>query len=403
MKTFISNITNVFAELIKNPDAAGDCAVRLQDLLNAAFGDEQKTMTPVECKNVYISRNNSNDPFYAIVIPEMPVTGDSILTIDYIYRYDVDIDLDNVISKYNNCGFTAEELAAWLVHELYANIFTDITFTRYKKLLIHYYDVRNKAITTSHNNLGYMSWFGVFGNTKKDIITDSTSDAVSDNLRLYGLADNWNSALKKFIFATGGDWSIITNGYIEQADKACLEQFNKLARKYTAYCVKYANPDWKTLVKYLTTKVGSECLKNYVSKEPEHIAVIPEKDVNDIFDSRRLLRESYEAESLSIDLDASVPQTHENPLKIVKDYSKMTNADIFAEISELELDTQNVYTLSEKLLVAAKLKDFLRTLQDRIGDDPTNENLLSLKEKAYQLSNRLVATDVSEVSELEVG
>lgn len=333
MNNTISTLNEIFSKLKERPDKSDDISKLIRDNLNSMFEDEE-----IKCNKVFISEGNGSNPFYISVIPNRP--DSKILKKKFLKEYDIDIDLSSFESNYNKNGFTVQEMAAWLIHELASNILTDETFLRFKKLIVKYYDTKNGTILDTIDAYGTMLWIGVFSRTKKDFSDKLTN--VNIILNKFGLSEYWESALLKYISSNGGDSSIITNDHIDRMDRAQLRKFNELARKYASYSLKYNNTDYSTMVKYIINSSKSELVKYYISKEPQSVPTYDEKMVYVLFDDTKLLLEAIGNEE---DI-----------------YSEIKIVDIVKKLEELTLDINNIKSESDKLLCSAKLKELSKII-----------------------------------------
>lgn len=385
MNTFIKSMNKLFISLQAHPEKSDEIAEMIKCTLNDSFNQ-------ITCKKVFISKGNDCDPYGITVIPNMPRCN--ILTVNSISEYDIDIDLDSFINKHNKNGFDSEELIAWLLHELYANVMTDETLLRYKKLLIKYYDTNNSSIMDTVRSLGRLLWIGIFSRTKKEYINEdadmSSMSLVNMTLFTNELADSWNSALAKYVCNNDASYNILTDKYIDRMDRTQLREFNTLARKYSSYVLKYNNTDYSTMIKYIINTSNSELIKHYCEKEPDQMIIFKERDVYNIFNDRKLLLENAD-------------QTRAN-ISLMKNISA---AELQNMYTEYEIDINNVETASDKILLAVKLKDLITKLSEKILEtELSDKEILSLlREKSMMLLDKLNKIDVDKqltITELNV-
>lgn len=381
MKTFIRSMEKLFTALRNHPEKDHEIAELIKQTLNTEF-------PTVTCKRVFVSHGNDCSPFIINVIPNLPKTN--ILDINNVTSYDLDIDLDNfeIVSNYN--GMTDTELVAWLYHELLANVITDETLLRYKRLLIKYYDTNNTAIMDTIRTFGRLLWIGVFSRTSKDYIKeDEISTGVNELLKQACLDYHWNTALAKYICMSGGDASIITDDHLNRMDKTQLREFNTLARKYASYVFKYNNTDYSTMIKYIISTTNSKLVKYYCEKEPDQIITFKEKDVYNLFNDRKLLLEDAETPVI----DPAVKTT-------------ITAAELQSMYDKYQLSIGDVKTASDKIKLGAEIHDLIVKISDKIIDsDYANgiEGLSLLKEKANMLLLKLNKIDVDkQLSTVEI-
>ena len=158
MKTFIKSMSQLLDSLREHPERCKEIAEMIKTALNTTFTD-------ISCKKVFISHGNDCNPYVVTVIPNIP--RDNILLISNIKNYDIDIDLDSLFKLHKSNGFYSHEIVAWLIHELLANVITDETLLRDKKLLVKYYDTNNTFILDAIRSIGRLLWIGIFSRTKK--------------------------------------------------------------------------------------------------------------------------------------------------------------------------------------------------------------------------------------------
>ena len=365
MKSFIDTMVKLFNSLYEHPERRQEIAELIKHKLNDSFPNTC-------CKKVFISDGNDYKPFIVNVIPNVP--SKNILTVENISDYDIDIDINSFIDNYNYNGVDAEEMVIWLYHELLANVITNETLLRYKKLLIKYYDVNNSSIMDTIKVFGKLLWIGIFSRTNKEYINE---DSDNSNINTYILDIDcqsiWNAALAKYICINGGTPDIISAAYTNRHDRAQLREFNELARKYSTYVLKYNNTDYSTMIKYIINSTKSQLVKYYCEKEPNQMIVFKEKDSFNLFDDRRLLTESADEETVST-LDAT-----------------RSSADLQHEYNDIEIDINNIENESDKLRVAVRIRDLIVAISDRILENRTydTEQLSLLREKANVLSDKL--------------
>ena len=358
MKSLVTNLINIFNSLIKNPDKDYKIAEILKDTLNREFKEEGYI-----CKHVFISKGNNVNPYVVNVIP-IKCDASNILEVEKLASYDIDIDMD-----YLRKSFDEFDATAWLLHELISNVITDSTFIRYKKLIIHYYDINSINILNTIDILGKLLWIGVFGRTKKDYSNVETS--VNQLLKQYGVDSHWDSALSKYIDITGGSHDVISESYINRMDKIQLVQFNKLARAYSTYVIKYNNKDYEIFIKYLMATTNSKLVEYYAKNEPEQMITFKEKDSFKLFNDTKILLENA--------VDEFNNDTY------IKD---LNTVELLKEFDEIKLNISNIETVNDKLLASVKLKDLLLELNKRIKE--TNSELLSItREEAMNLISKL--------------
>lgn len=377
LKQFIESMMKLLGSLHNHPEKDKEIAEMIKKTLNTSFDN-------IRCKKVFISKGSECNPYVVSVIPNIPSIN--ILEVSNITDYDIDIDLDSFANGHNYNGLTDMEVVAWMVHELLANVITDETLIRYKKLLVRYYDTNNSTVMDVIKSLGRLLWIGIFSRTKKDYIDEEDSPSNSSvNMTLceYGLADYWNSALAKYVCNIGGTCNILCDDYITRMDKNQLREFNRLARKYSSYVLKYNNTDYSTMIKYIISSSNSELVKYYTEKEPEQLIVFKEKDIYNIFDDRKLLLEDVEF----------VGNIDRVPLLRTK-----TAEELNSEYRDLEIDVDNIEKMSDKINLAVRIRDFVNEVSKKIlEDDPyTTESLSLLREKSMNLLDKLDKIDVDE-------
>lgn len=373
----IENIIKIFKRLSENlnnsNEIQNEMSLLIKDNLNEVFGEK------IKCNRVFISQGNGTDPYFISVIPKKPAS--KILKTKFLEEYDIDIDLSSFISNYNKKGLTAKEMVAWLLHELFANVLTDDTLIRFKKLIVKYYDTKESTILDTIDTYGMMLWIGVFSRTRKIFSKDDTTDKVTILLKQYDISDDWDSALTKYISSMGGDISKLTEEYTNNMDKIQLRKFNELARKYSSYSLKYNNAEYSTMINYLINTTKSELIKHYLSKEPTSVPVHPEKMVYVLFDDTKILYESVGEESSEVDL-----------------YKEINASQILKNMELLKQEVNNIESESDKLLAIAKLKELSR-LVDSKYEDASNESKELYQKIKYDTEELIDIIKNKEVSE----
>lgn len=374
LKAFKDSMRKLFIALQAHPEREKEIAEMIKSTLNTYFSN-------TTCDKVFVSKGNECNPFGISVIPVMP--KENILKVNNISTYDIDIDLDSFVNGHNYNGFDADELIAWLVHELAANVFTDETLLRYKKLLIKYYDTNNSSIMDAIRSFGKLLWIGIFSRTKKSYIDEDNTlntSPVNATLIEFGLGDSWDCALTKYICNIGGTNNVLSDEYLERMDKTQLREFNELARKYSSYVLKYNNTDYSTMINYIINSTNSKLVEYYTKNEPDQIIMFKEKDIYNIFDDRRLLLEEAEV-SDNVSLLAT-----------------KSAANLQSDFDNLLIDSNNIETASDKIRIAVQLKDLINNISEKILS--TNEydisSLSLLREKAMSLLEKLKKSDFNE-------
>lgn len=359
MINLIDTLKDLLLAIKQYPDRYNELAEMVKDTLNNGFDNK------IICEKVFITKGNDEYKQPLTIIPVMPVSD--ILDINTIKYYDIEINISNLSEN----DYTVEEYIAWLFHELSENIITDKTLTRFKKMLISKYNQNEPAIKSVIRNIGYLVWIGIFSRTEKEPIDSMTNDFFSNYLKntdLEFLIDSWNSALNKFISKNGGDHKVVTSEYLKYKDNSDFLTFNKLARRYSSYAIKYNDSDYPTFVKYLVAGVNSELLKFYITREPKHLALFKEKEIFNVFNDNKILYESAETELLE----------------------GRKTINYMNEFSELALDVDNVITTSDKIRAAVKLKEFSVMLTKALETDILNKNVLQdLRDKTNTLIQKL--------------
>lgn len=365
MYNFLKTLYELIYELNNTPKREKEISVMIKDILNSGFDNK------IICKNIFISKGNDTISSPANVIPIMPTSD--IMEVDTIKYYDIEINTDVITG---NDMYTPIETVAWILHELAENVMTDKTLVRFKKNLIKYYDLSESGIKSVLRTVGYIVWIGVFSRTHKELITHTSSDFFANYLKTNELddyIDAWNRALKKYVSANGGDNKILTDNYLELKDKSEFLTFNRLAREYSAYAVKYNDTTYPTFAKYLIASEKSELIKHYIEREPKHLAIFKEKEIFNIFNDNKILYESAESDLIK----------EPNTRSFIKDFS------------ELELDVDNVVSTSDKIRVAVKLKDFQLDITKALETDTLNNDVLQdLREKTFKLISKLDKIEV---------
>jgi len=361
MYDFLNILEKLFISLNDHPEKQKEIGEMIKDTLNNGFKG-------LICENIFISRGTDISSIPVNIIPIMPTTD--ILEINNLKYYDIELNLTAI----NNAD-NVSEITAWLIHEISENLITDNTLVRFKKMLIKYYNHAESGIKSVIRTIGYLTWIGIFSRTKKSYIDEMSTDFFSSFLKNNGLDNyiaHWNNALKKYVSTNGGDTTILTDSYIENKDKSEFLTFNKLARRYSAYAVKYNDTTYSTFTKYIIASEKSELLKFYIEREPKHLAIFKEKEIFNIFDDNKILHESTETELLE----------------------GTKTRSFVKEFSELSIDVDNVISTSDKLKVAVKLKEFQLDLTKAIYTDLLNKEVLQdLREKTNILVNKLNKVD----------
>lgn len=359
MVKLVETLKDLFLAIKKYPDRYNELAAMVKDTLNNSFENK------IICEKVFICKGADDYKEPLTIIPIMPVS--EILEIDTIKYYDLEINISNLSEN----EYTIEEYIAWLFHELCKNVITDETLVRFKKMIISKYDQNEVGIKSVIRNIGYLVWIGVFSRTIKEPIDSMTNNFFSNFIKEYNLIDienAWNSAIVKYVSKNGGDHNVLTMSYVNSKDNADFLTFNKLARRYSSYAMKYNNTDYSTFIKYLIAGVNSELLKYYISREPKHLAIFKEKEIFNVFDDNKILYESSETNLLEGD----------------------KTRNYVSEYSELALDVDNVITTSDKLRIAVKLKDFSVDITKALENDILNNKVLQeLRERTNDLISRL--------------
>lgn len=380
MKSFVNIMDKLFDSLRMHPDKDHEIAELIKHTLN-------ENLPGTTCKRVFISHGNDCSPYIINVIPNMPKTN--IFQAKNIIEYDIDIDMDSFETNNRYNGMTNMELIAWLYHELLANVITDETLLRYKRLLIKFYDVNNSAVMDTIKTFGKLLWIGIFSRTSKDYIKDEyTTNAINHMLAELELDDVWNSALAKYICITGGDPTIINDEYVNRMDRTQLREFNKLARRYASYTFKYNNTDYSTMIKYVIGMTNSKLVKYYCEKEPDQMIIFKEKDVYNLFNDRKLLLENVE----DIVVDPM--------LKITSNA-----AELQAKYNRYVLDVNDIETTSDKLKLCGNIHDLILEISDKLlSVDYDTTGLSNLKEKSIILLDKVNKMSVNtHLSSIEMG
>lgn len=360
---FIDSLNKILYNLNKHPERSNEISLLIKDL----FNEEYKSFT---CKKVFITKGNDSDMYIASVIPAFQ--SSNIFKTRNITTYNIDIDM-SALQK----GINPDEMTAWIMHDLFANIMTDETLLRFKKLIVSHYDTNNRSVMDSLSTYGRLLWIGVFSRTKKDYYVDDDSTEksyVNMLLDQLNLGESWNSALAKYICNNDLTTSALSENYLIQKDKTQLREFNELARMYTSYRVQYNNGDYATFIKYIIATTKSELIKYYCEQKPDQIIAFKEKDVYNIFDDRRLLLENVDSDEIGLankTVDAAV--------------------EINAEFNDLNLEFGAIESASDKINYCIRIKDFVNKLSKILESSNSiydNDALSLLREKAMVLMNK---------------
>lgn len=337
----MNTIETLINSLKEHPEKDHELGELIRQTLNKYF-------PKIRCERVFISKNNDYNAYIANIIP---IEDKPSLDTNNFIKYDLDIDLSSLAE------ISGIEMCVWIYHELLANVITDETLLRYKKLMIKYYDlndgnVRESITNNSYPGLGKLAEIGVFGRTAKEYIEDiHMCSGVNFMIASSGLTDHWNSVLAKYININGGDSNIISTNYIDRMDKAQLREFNKLARKYLTSVVRVRNTDYSTLIKYVIAATKSELTKYYCEKEPFSLFRFEEKDAFVKYDDNRLLRDDQ--------YNSVINQTVNNIT---------STGDLRAEYENYKVMVDNIKTATEKIRLCANIHNLITKISDKIMD-----------------------------------
>lgn len=363
MNQLIEYLSRFFISLYENPDKSNEICELLRDFINKTINKD--TNTNITCKNVFVSKNSSDDKYYIAIIPIIEPST-KLLSTEKFNEFDVDINLSSFITSYNN-GLTVDELVAWFMHELFANVITDTTLLRFKRMLVKIYDINNSNILYTVKSIGTLLNFGIFSRTKKDFIENSvTRTAVSDFIMQYELNDSWDNALRKYIRMSGGSYDILMDSNIEHLDKNQFMQFNKLARKYGTKSIRYATSDYDRYINYVISLTGSELIKYYALKEPANLLLFNEEDQYNIFNDNKIMMES----------------------------SSEYDQPISTQIEMLNIDFNNIRNDSDKLLMAARIRDLVIKINEALENNPTDDHYQLMYDKVMNMGENLSKIDI---------
>lgn len=384
MKELITTLDKIFTSLRDHPTRETEVGEMLKGVLNNHFGNST-------CAKVFISKGKTTSDFVISVIPYFPQTG-KLFETTYLTTYDIDINVSWFNKLADSDGFQPEDMTTWLLHELFANIITDTTFLRYKKQLTKFYDINNGSVMNVIKVYGDIPRIGIFGNTIKEYISgNSTDSTVNKLLDECGLKERWNDILTRYVCRQGGSYNIISPEYVDRMDRAQFRMFNEIARKYSAYVVKYNNKDYYDVMHYFIAGTGSELLKFYCEKEPKQVIAFKEEEVYNLFDDRKLLRDT-DNENITFSKEKDYQQLKDEFDTIVFEYgSSDDNAadmllamvkvkDLYNEISNRMVIDKETALYPQLSLLQEKIIQFMNGLKDK-GYDETKVSVMTYDEE----------------------
>lgn len=363
----IEILTSALSTIVNSKDNYDFALDVIKETLNNTF---PKT----NCVKVYVNTSNVDNGIPAICIPQMV---SNVLDVRNLVDYSIEINTE----YYSNTieGYTPEEVALFIIHEIVENIITDNTFMRFKNIIVKYMTDKSKNtfINGRNRSISSLLWFGIFSRTKKYIVKDTDTEFFSSFIKEYlsvKYVDMWNGIVRKYLSINGGDPYQLTDTYLDYKDRSDLITFNKFAREYLSneHC-KYPGY-FERVTKYILAFNNSKLLADIIATKPLFSGEFPGKDIYKIFDDSDIIYES------ASDI-----------------FSEPTSKSFINRYNELEIDVNNIFTASEKLEVAVKLHEFNRDITKALEKDLLNKDILeSLRSKTNTLIHKLKNIDVNE-------
>lgn len=339
MRKFITTMEVLINSLKEHPEKDHELGELIRQCLNKYF-------PKCRCDRVFITKNNDCNHYIANVIPKIE-SGNTKAT-----DYDIDIDLSSLSIQDESVSISAIEMVTWIYHELLANVITDETLLRYKKLIIKFQNPNNRKTIDINGYYGTLARISIFSRTAKEYIEDiHMSSGVNFMIASTGLEDNWNSVLDKYINMNGGNPTIISEDHVDRMDKTNIREFNKLARRYGTDVVRVKNTDYATMIKYIIASTKSELVKAYCEEEPHSIFFCHEANSFTLFDDNRLLKDDQ--------YNATINKTVNNIV---------STTDLRNKFDKYVIDADNINTAMEKIALCANIHNLIIQISDKITE-----------------------------------
>ena len=343
------SLTKIFNHLKNDYDITGntekskDIVNLLIDTLNGKLFKTDSIVANVD--KIYFSYD-ANSNYVITIMPKVDLNRimyeDGIIKpIDPLSEYYLEISTEALKI------YSAEELAAWFMHEYISNLYTQFTNNRIRKRLLSLYDKNKVDVHTFNVSKSIINYllYSFYSNTFKTRITDESDDCVSNILRELDCASAWNTAIDKFIWETGGDPNIISHNKLVDEDNAVLYTFNILNRKYSTNQLKFKDNLYHIFSKYGSTEKGSTLLYDLIFKVPDSYMLSTEKRSFIYFDDRKIFLES----ASNINSDETLAD-----IQISDINNKMNNITKLYNCMEAD---------SEKLVIISKINNLIKLIE----------------------------------------
>lgn len=327
-------------------------------------GDERDYNDTFTCTEIFISRGSSDD-FVVSVIPEMKF--DNILDRRFLNSYKIDINVNALVSSYS-----PEDIAVLIVHDILANIVTDETLLRLKKLLVKYYDTNNDTLINTIKVYGPVAWCGIFGNT------DKLSEKIKLILDEFGLLERYTMTLNKFKSVTHTTNKDLMDDAILRSDKIYLLQWNKIARRYATDTFLYNDNRYDIYANNIRAATGSDLLYSMIKTRPIHDMVFREKESFTLYNDQKLLYESAEIEDMSYPaMQSKLKSIKEEMINCEDESCQLLQATKLKDMIK-EVDAKIESITRDRLQVWYELKDEInKTLQSVIKQEAPSAQIIT--------------------------
>lgn len=382
MKSIVDNIYKIFKTIQDKP-------LRLKELL-PLLKEELNNLTPNnKCLGIVTSRPG-NDPFYAIVIPVKYECLKNFKNVPTDYY--VDLDLNSVLRAKELGGVSAGEITAWLLHEICHNILTSTAKIRLQKLL---YNANNEQIEDKYmkmlkDDTTSFFWCDIHSRTYKEFITGDILFEADRALMLCDIVDEWNSILRTYIDAKGGNDDIISIERAEDADKGALKLLNTVIREnYTVRDMAYGADIqmMNRLKEYVSKNVGSKLIRKFLSFEQDKNPYVEfdECDVNKKFDDSCLQAFNTDKSDSTASYDLDPIHESSSPLRTNKiDYNSLDR-----RLDRINFELEDVRFVDDKISIGVEIRDLERKIDKLLDKYHGDEILLEMKSRLIDMMNDL--------------
>lgn len=386
-KDTLNKINNIFRCIMDNPNEITAELNSLKEVLETSITPNHTIST--------IKTSKPSSPFLSLAIPDKYIVPFN--DIQSCKSYNVDIDL-SLLVNHKVHGTTPEMYTAWLLHEIFHNILTTTTMTRFKMLLMS--NVKPDMIrfyqTEIMKPVGTYIWLDIFSRTVKDIIKPHNiawgADQELVNLDIH---EDWNLALTLFLKNNGGNIQLLSMDQMEREDRSSLALTNHLIKEHNAIGREFVYSSdrkrkFNSLRKYVIKLMGSSLFasafendyKNLFNMAEDRASVISEKYINSKINDNLILKEN----ASEFGVEGIDYQILSEGIIFNRDFNY---PKYLKKIDEIRYEMEDVRDIDMKLDLMYRLRDIKVKLDKHLENNPKDEECSAMLEDVVDLLSKL--------------